>query len=220
MLHNEPAPEKSALRKTLRRLRREVPEAVRKAAGGAISRFALRHGLLARKRRLGLYIPAKGEIDCRPLLKRAQRLGADCYLPVVPRARQRVLWFSRLGTAPLWRDNRYGIPEYGHRRSPRVRAGELDILFLPLLGFDSAGYRMGMGGGYYDASLAYLARRRHWHKPRLIGLAFDVQGVERLPRDPWDVPLDAVITERRYYRFSNGSARRRAGRPAIAASPD
>jgi len=200
------SPEKSALRGRLRKIRKDIPADTRKYAGRAIARFALTHGLLARKRRLGLYIPSKGELDCRPLLDRALGLGADCYLPVVPRARQRMLWFSRPGAGPYWRANRYGIPEYGHRRSLRLRAAELDILFLPLLGFDESGFRMGMGGGYYDASLAFLARRKHWRKPLLVGLAFDAQKVDRLPTDPWDIPLDAVITERRYYRFSSGNA--------------
>lgn len=208
-----PSPDKRALRTRLRRLRQAVPAAVRKRAGRAIVRIALAQGLLASKRRFGFYVPAKGEIDCLPLLNRALWLGAECCLPVVPRARQRMLWFSRLGDGPHWGTNRYGIPEYGHRRFNRLRAADLDILFLPLLGFDDAGYRMGMGGGYYDASLAYLRRRRTWRKPRLIGLAFEVQRVARLPRDPWDVPLDGVITERCYYRFSNAGVapRRLAG---------
>ncbi|MDD4881197.1 MAG: 5-formyltetrahydrofolate cyclo-ligase [Gallionellaceae bacterium] len=203
-----PSPDKTAVRNRLRKVRLGIPADARRQAGRAITRFALAHGLLASKRRLGLYIPAKSELDCLPLLNRALWLGAECYLPVVPRARQRQLWFSRLGKGPHWGLNRYGIPEYGHRQSRRLRAADLDILFLPLLGFDESGYRMGMGGGYYDASLAFLARRRHWHKPRLIGLAFEAQKVARLPTDPWDIPLDAVITERRYYRFSNGNGRR------------
>jgi 5-formyltetrahydrofolate cyclo-ligase len=208
MAFSDPTPDKITLRKRLRKVRQDIPDATRRPAGRAIARLALAHRLLARKRRIGLYIPAKGEIDCLPLLDRALRLGARCFLPVVPRARQRMLWFSQLGEGPHWGVNRYGIPEYGHRQFERLRAGELDILFLPLLGFDEQGYRMGMGGGYYDASLAYLTRRRAWHKPRLVGLAFEAQKVARLPRDPWDVPLDGVITERRYYRFSSGSARR------------
>jgi len=193
--------DKAALRKRLRRIRLAIPAQIRRQAGGAVARIATRHGLLARKRRLGLYVPSKGELDCLPLLNRALHMGADCFLPVIPRARQRMLWFSRLGDGPHWGLNRFGIPEYGHRRFNRLRASDLDVLFLPLLGFDQSGYRMGMGGGYYDASLAFLARRRLWHRPRLIGLAFDAQQVERLPVDPWDIPLDAVITERAYYRY-------------------
>lgn len=208
MQYTDPSPEKIALRRRLRKLRQDVSPEIRKQAGRFVTRFALTQRLLSRKRRLGFYIPSKGELDCLPLLDRALWLGAECYLPVIPQARQRMLWFSRLGEGPHWSLNRYGIPEYGHPRFNRLRAAELDILFLPLLGFDESGHRMGMGGGYYDSSLAFLARRTGWHKPRLIGLAFEAQKVARLPTDPWDIPLDAVITERRYYRFSNGSGRR------------
>ncbi len=179
----------------------------RKRAGSALARLALTYQLLARKRRIGLYIPAKGEIDCLPLLDRALHMGAACFLPVVPGARQRRLWFSKLGPGEHWSLNRYDIPEFGHRQFQRRRALTLDILFMPLLGFDESGCRMGMGGGYYDTSLSYLIRRRHWRKPRLIGLAFEAQKADSLPADPWDVPLDGVLTERRFYQFSNGSAR-------------
>lgn len=201
MPNTTPFHEKAALRSQLRKARRAIAADVRKQAGFAVTRLAQSGGLLARKRRIGLYVPAKGELDCRPLLDRALSMGAECYLPVIPHARQRKLWFSRLGRRPHWTLNRYGIPEYGHRRIARVRASGLDILFVPLLGFDTLGYRMGMGGGYYDTSLAYLARRKCWRRPRLIGLAFEAQKVERLPVDPWDIPLDAVITEKRCYLF-------------------
>ena len=198
----EPSPDKASLRKRLREIRQGIPDNARKKAGQAVARFARSRGLLAPRRRIGFYMPSKGELDCLPLLGRALWLGAECYLPVVPPARQRKLWFSRLGKGSHWGLNRYGIPEFGHRRVVRLRAIGLDVLFLPLLGFDESGYRMGMGGGYYDASLGYLRGRRCWHRPRLIGLAFEAQKVARLPADPWDVPLDAVITELRYHRFS------------------
>ena len=58
-----------------------------------------------------------------------------------------------------------------------------------------------MGGGFYDASLGYLARRRVWKRPLLIGVAFAVQEVERIPEDAWDIPLDGVLTEQEFLRF-------------------
>jgi 5-formyltetrahydrofolate cyclo-ligase len=177
-----------------------VPEAERRRAARQIERLALSHRLIASGCRAGFYIPAKGELDCLPLVSRALWLGAECYLPVVPHHSQKKLWFTRLGEGPHWAVNRFGIPEFGHRHD-KFRAAWLDVLFMPLLGFDLRGYRMGMGGGYYDASLAFLARRRSWRRPRLIGLAFEAQKVERLPEDPWDVPLDGVVTEQRFYRF-------------------
>ena len=96
--------------------------------------------------------------------------------------------------------NRYGIPEPMDTQPRSAR--QLDLLLIPLVGFDSAGHRLGMGGGYYDATLAFLRHRRHWRKPRLLGVAYECQKVEALPHDPWDMPLDAVLTERRLYRFN------------------
>ncbi len=191
---------KASVRRQLRAARASVtPEARRKAAT-AIVRLALRAGWLRQGRRIGFYMPAKGELDITTLLTRARAMRVNCFLPVVPLARQRVLGFTRLTERDDWTHNRYGIPEHAVWR-PKVRARRLDILFMPLLGFDRQGYRMGMGGGYYDSSLAFLKQRKVWRRPFLIGVAFEAQRVEVLPVDPWDVPLDAVLTERQVYRF-------------------
>ncbi len=198
--------DKASLRKRLRQRRASVPEAVRRTAGRQIERQALHMRLIRRARRLGFYIPAKGEVDILPLLNRALWMGADCYLPMLPpRAGGwhggRRLWFSRLGAERhYWSLNRYGILEYAHHPS-RVRIWQLNTVFVPMLGFDHQGYRLGMGGGYYDTSLSYLHRRRHWRKPLLVGVAFEAQRIEQLPHDPWDIPLDYVLTERRCYTF-------------------
>jgi len=68
---------------------------------------------------------------------------------------------------------------------------EPDVIIMPLLGFDAAGTRLGYGGGYYDRTLDRLGK-----KPRLIGLAYAAQELDAIPREPHDVPLDMVITER------------------------
>lgn len=200
MFRTPPNTEKTALRRSLRQARASVPKSVRRQAGHSVERLALSHRLIASKCRIGLYMPAKGELDCLPLLNRALWLGAECYLPIVPHHSQKKLWFTRLRDGRHWTVNRFGIQEFGHRHD-KYRAAWLDVLFMPLLGFDLRGYRMGMGGGFYDASLAFLTRRRRWRRPLLIGLAFEAQRVDRLPEDPWDVPLDGVLTERRFYRF-------------------
>jgi len=205
--------DKAALRKQLRAQRASVSPAARVMAGKQLVRLALRHHLLDRRRSIGFYMPSKNEIDILPLLKTALRMGVVCYLPVVPRralvrAGRRTLWFTRLvgqaknldSTHLGWRDNRYGIAEYLPRGVRHVRARQLDALLMPLLGFDSQGWRIGMGGGYYDASLAHLKRRRHWRRPHLIGVAFSLQEVARAPNDPWDVPLDGILTERAFRR--------------------
>lgn len=196
--------EKAALRRLLRERRQSIATSSRRAASRALIRLALRHRLLAKGRRIGIYMPAKSEIDVLPLLDRALAMQLRCFLPVVPGQGRKRMWFSQMGEHPAWTLNRYGIPEYRHPLAKRVRAKYLDLLFLPLLGFDSRGFRLGMGGGYYDASLAYLKHFRGWRRPRVIGVAFSAQEVDRVPNDPWDMPMDAVLTERecRIFRLS------------------
>lgn len=193
-------PSKAELRRALRAQRRAIASTARRRAAHALLRFARRARLFAPGRRIGFYMPAKGEIDCLPMLTFARTQGATVHLPVVPAGRLRKLRFTAVGDSAYWRSNRFGIAEYGHHL-PRKRALEMDVLFLPLLGFDAYGHRLGMGGGFYDATLAHLARPRVWRRPRLIGLAFAVQACERLPADPWDVRLDAVLTEHGLTRF-------------------
>lgn len=193
--------DKAALRRELRARRKIVNALERHIAGQALVRLALRHRLLAHGRRIGLYIPNQSEIDVMPLLDRAQSMGVRCFLPIVPKQGRKRMWFSELGDRAAWVDNRYGIPEYLHPLARRVRTRQLDLLLMPLLGFDARGFRLGMGGGYYDASLAHLKSARGWRRPRLVGVAYAVQEVARLPIDAWDVPLDAILTEREYRVF-------------------
>lgn len=204
MLRSSDFPAKASLRRALRARRAAVPPAERRAAALSLVSHALRQRLLSRKRCIGFYIPAKSEIDVLPLLDRALSMGVDCYLPIVPGRGRRKLWFIRLGDRPSWVLNRYGIPEYQHVTARKVRAYQLDVLFMPMLGFDACGWRIGMGGGYYDASLAKLGRRRHLRRPRLVGVAYSGQQVDKVPTDPWDIPLSGVLTERGF--MTAGSA--------------
>jgi 5-formyltetrahydrofolate cyclo-ligase len=68
--------------------------------------------------------------------------------------------------------------------------------------FDTAGHRIGMGGGFYDRTFAFLQRRQHWHKPNLLGLAYEFQKQTTIKPDNWDVPLDAIATETDVYAVS------------------
>ncbi len=206
--HASPDPlDKAALRRELRARRKQVKPAQRQAAGDKLVGLALRGHLLAKGRRIGLYIPANGEIDVLPLLKRARAMRAYCFLPIVPGQDRKRMWFSLVGERPAWVLNRYGIPEYRHPLAPHLRARALDVLFMPVLGFDAFGCRLGMGGGYYDASLAYLKGARRWRRPWVVGVAYAMQELPSLPSDPWDIPLDAVLTEQGYRVFRASKAK-------------
>ena len=139
-------------------------------------------------------------MDLLPLINQALWRKKTCYLPVVPQRFQRQLKFSKLTAKSNWYLNRFGIHEHWSPKQKRAR--QLDLLFVPLVGFDERGYRLGMGGGFYDASLAYLRRRQSWRKPYLVGVGYECQKVAKVPHDPWDMPLDAVVTEQRLYRFN------------------
>lgn len=121
-----------------------------------------------------------------------------CYLPVLKPAPQKHLWFAphRLGD-PL-QPNRYGIPEPDTNRHPPLPLRQLDIILMPLVGFDEKLNRLGMGGGYYDRSLAFL-HHSQWRRPRLIGIAHECQKVNQLIPAPWDIPMDALVTEKMLY---------------------
>lgn len=193
-----PAPNKSLLRRELKAHRAAVSQHARRLAAQRALRLALRHGLFLRARRFGFYLPHGAEFDVRPLLNQALWMRRVCCLPVVP-ARGRVLRFARLNGRNRMTPNRYGIPEPSDARP--LRARQLDVLFVPLVGIDDRGFRLGMGGGFYDATLAYRRRGRAGKKPLLVGVAYECQRVASLPHDPWDMPLDALLTERQLVFF-------------------
>ncbi|MDP2030952.1 MAG: 5-formyltetrahydrofolate cyclo-ligase [Thiobacillus sp.] len=194
---------KSTLRRQLKATRNALKPPARRQAARASLRLALRHGLLLRARRIGVYLPHGGEFDAHLLLNQILLMRRECYVPVLPQ-RGRVLRFARIERDSRMTRNRYGIAEPLDTRP--LRARQLDLLLMPLVGFDHQGFRLGMGGGFYDATLAFMRHRRNWRKPRLVGVAYECQRVESLPHDPWDMPLDAVLTERQLYRFSSRQA--------------
>jgi 5-formyltetrahydrofolate cyclo-ligase len=107
--------------------------------------------------------------------------------------------FQRVRPHERLTQNRFGIPEPRRNRKQQRKVWALDLVLLPLVGFDRHGGRLGMGGGFYDRSLAYLKMRKNWHKPTLWGLAHECQQVDRLAMASWDVPLQATLTNKAWY---------------------
>ena len=151
-------------------------------------------------KRIAFYYATDGEMDPSPLIERAMKAGKRCYLPVLRQRPASALWFSLYETGSSLRPNRFGIPEPNKRRRITPPWG-LDLIMLPLVAFDIKGTRLGMGGGYYDRTLSFRLKRSHWKGPKLIGLAHELQRIDSLPRNPWDIPLDGVITEQHFYQF-------------------
>ncbi len=183
---------RSELRRQLRAARRALPPAERTTKEARILHALLTHPAVRRARQIALYWPADGEVDLRALHRRIQP-KQTLYLPVLAQG-------SRLRFAPwlkqgAMRRNRFGIPEPRHRLYLLRRPVQMDVVLMPLVGFDQHGNRLGMGGGFYDRSLAFRHARKRWRKPLLIGVAFELQRCPTLRSEPWDVPLDGIVTE-------------------------
>ncbi|EXJ16404.1 5-formyltetrahydrofolate cyclo-ligase [Imhoffiella purpurea] len=190
-------------RREIRRARRALPPQSQRLHAEAVAKRLGRRFEFLHARRIAFYWPADGELDPRPLMARALALGKECHLPVLStspvRASQPPLRFARYRPQARLRPNRYGIPEPVAAGSQLLTARHLDLLILPLVAFDATCNRIGMGGGYYDRSLAFLRFRNRWRRPRLIGVAHECQRLEQIEPAPWDVRLDAVATESRLY---------------------
>ena len=122
-----------------------------------------------------------------PLAELARSRGVDLYLPVI--GEDLALTFAHWADGAKLQTNRYGIPE-PDTAAVRIELSEMDLVIVPLVGWDRRGGRLGMGGGYYDRTFSAEAR------PPVIGLAYAAQEVEVVPMAPWDIPLDYVLTER------------------------
>ncbi|MBD8201635.1 5-formyltetrahydrofolate cyclo-ligase [Pseudomonas viridiflava] len=194
-----PSLSRPQLRRQLREARRSLTRSQQREAARGLYRQLAQHPLFRRARHVSLYLPMDGEIDPRLLLRAAQRRGKATYLPVLnawPRTR---MVFQRVRPGEKFKPNRFRIPEPRINRAKQRRIWALDLVLMPLVGFDDEGGRLGMGGGFYDRSLAYRARRSTWRKPVLLGLAHECQKVERLAQASWDVPLQGTVSDKRWY---------------------
>jgi 5-formyltetrahydrofolate cyclo-ligase len=152
-------------------------------------------------RRVAVYLPQDGEVETQALIELCWAMGKQVYLPVLLPFMHNRLWFARYHPDTRLVLNRYGIPEPEIVHRQRIAAHALDLVLTPLVGFDLNGNRLGMGGGFYDRSFAFLRGRLHWRKPRLVGLAYDFQQRPSLSAQPWDVPLTGVVTDSGWHQF-------------------
>ncbi len=189
-------PDRAALRRALRAQRRGIPPHEHRRLSAELSLAVARSALFLRARRIALFLPNDGEPDLTPLLQRAWAMGKQCYLPLLAPGPHNRLRFARYRSETALLPNRFGIPEPRIPFRLAVAPWALDLVLAPLVAFDNQGNRLGMGGGFYDRTLAYLHQQTTWQRPHLVGVAFAFQEVAQLPAAAWDVPLAGVITER------------------------
>ena len=126
-------------------------------------------------------------------------MGKKTYLPVLHPILHNRLWFVPFDRNTKLVRNIYKIEEPPIIKAPRRPPWALDLVLLPLVAFDADGNRMGMGGGYYDRTFSFKSRRQSIPGPKLIGLAHELQRVDRLPVENWDIPLAGIISDQASY---------------------
>ena len=107
--------------------------------------------------------------------------------------------FAELEPGAAMRPNLFGIME--PKLGERIDARKIDLVLTPLVAFDDHGVRVGVGRGYYDRCFRFLRHRKVWHRPKLFGVAYELQRVPPLEPSSWDIPLKGVVTETGARRF-------------------
>lgn len=186
---------KQQLRNELRARRRTLNPTQQMQASLFLLRHLMQVPQFLRARNVALYIANDGEIDPEPIARQLWKMEKHCFLPVLRPDKRRDLWFVEYTPGALLTKNRFGIPEPDFRTQHKMSAQLLDVVLMPLVGFDRNGARLGMGGGFYDATFAFK-QKKNTGKPALIGLAHACQQVESLATDTWDIPLFAIVTDR------------------------
>ena len=189
--------QKSELRRQLRQNRAAISIAQRQSAAWVITHYPQILQKLRRGKKIALYVPVGSEFSTWPLIFLALQRGCLVYLPTIPKS-GRQLSFVRLDQNAHWQLGLFNIPIPHH--TEHCPARDLDTVFVPLIGFDTTLARLGQGGGFYDTTFAFRRMRKSWLKPALIGLAFTCQQVEIVPSEPWDLRLDAIVTELSWLR--------------------
>jgi 5-formyltetrahydrofolate cyclo-ligase len=194
MVEDEIERAKAALRVKAHEKRAALSASARAEAAQAACTHFFDGIALAGDEVVAAYWGIRDEMDCQPILIRLMDGGQRVCLPVVTGDGKPL-------ELRVWEDGAPLYPAGFGTLAPEDLAprAEPDVIIMPLLGYDDRGTRLGYGGGYYDRTLATLAR-----KPRLVGLAFTAQKLDHIPREAHDVPLDAVVTEAGVVHFGSG----------------
>lgn len=184
-------------------MRRSVGRETRRVAAERLADMTLDHcrsaDVISPPARIGIYIAADGEISPDRIGDEFNTIGWSIWVPVVEAGSH--MTFAPLGVGEELTPNRFGIPE-PVAPIDRIHATDLEIVVVPCVAMDHSGNRLGMGAGFYDRALSAASGVSGGSavpssRPLRIGVGFDFQLVDRLDPDPWDIPMDVVITDER-----------------------
>ncbi|MCC5827468.1 5-formyltetrahydrofolate cyclo-ligase [Alkalimonas sp.] len=187
-------PSRHELRQLIRQRRKQLSTEQQHLAARQLAQRFSHLPFLPDCQHIALYLSNDGELDTWPLIHALWQLGKQLYLPLLHPFTSGHLIFQHFQANTPMRANRFGIPEPDWSCPDLRPVPQLDLICTPLVAFDAKGNRLGMGGGFYDRTLAHYPTRSSDGQPKLIGLAHSCQQVDALPIEPWDVPLPAICT--------------------------
>ena len=191
--------ERNALRQTLYQKRQQLSFSDQKDYSEQIAKHCMQAPLFLESQNIACYLAVRHEVSCDAIIQAIFKQNKKCYLPVVHENEAGKMHFVSYVEKEKLGKNRYGILEPSFSEEREMKVEKLDLIFLPVVGFNRQGVRLGSGGGYYDRALAMLPTKR----PVLVGLAYSFQEVYELTAEPWDVKLDLIITEKEIINSQN-----------------
>lgn len=151
--------------------------------------------------KIAFFLSQDGELNTHPCIEYLfNETQHQVYLPVLQTRTDLHMAFAHYHSQSTMVTNKFGIKEPKESHNKHFSGEDMDIVMMPLVGFDNHGNRLGMGGGYYDRTFEFKLNRNIC-SPKLIGWAHQCQQLETLPHYSWDVPLDGIITENGYHSF-------------------
>ena len=179
------------LRSNALRARRAMSPAIRDSASAKICSRVIRSHEFFAADAIACYLPMPDEVDPGRIIERAWCAKKRIFCPVMENRGK--MFYRRLERDTPLERNRFGLWEPVD--GDIIPARQLDLVLTPLVAFDDENNRIGMGGGYFDRHFAFQRRPQRWLRPKLLGLAFACQKVEKIAPNPWDIRLYGVVSE-------------------------
>ncbi|OCG40524.1 5-formyltetrahydrofolate cyclo-ligase [Gilliamella sp. Fer1-1] len=177
------------IRKLIRQKRRQLPPTERDIAQQVIYQKIAHHQAIKTANNIAIFLSFDGEVETKPIIEYLWEKNKSVYLPIINPLVPTDLLFLQYTKQTSLIKNKFGILEPELNQSKILPYHQLDIVFTPLVAFDQRGYRMGMGGGFYDRLLANYQAQQILP----IGLAFACQKVQHIDNKPWDIRLPEII---------------------------
>ena len=183
------------MRRELRIKRNKLTSLEQQHSANVLARLISDEQLLNNVKNIGIYLENDGEIGTSHIINMALKSNVSCSLPVLDFTAQNNLCFVLYDKGTPLNKNKFGILEHSLNEKNSIDPAKLDVIFLPVVGFDRSGSRLGMGGGYYDRALEFTKLHK-LDKPKLVGLAHSIQEIKSIHRQVWDVPINFIATEK------------------------